>query len=320
MKILFIIYFIFNIINSFAQELFPTYQSASSLSKGVVNIKLSYRYFEEQTSKRPKHWTSVQLMYGLTSKITFQAEFGLSNHHYKNFGSDLSRYFYNHHLTSYQAATFKPEGIRLYAKYRFLSFDGYQKHFRTAVFAEGAYSFVAHDEAEPVLNTDNTGVGGGIIATYLNKKYAISLTGGCIYPFKYKQKEQNFVFETGDSYYITSSFGYRLLPVTYKSYEDVNLNLYFEMKYTKYSQAQIKEGDVYWNLEDVKNEDVFIYNTLKANKYIDGRIFVQLITSSYDRIELGIAFPLMNQSYNYFSPMYLVQYQVTLKKNKKLYK
>jgi hypothetical protein len=317
MKLFIILYIFITCIPGYSQELFPTYQPASTLSKGVLNIKFSYRYFEEQTSKRPKHWTSAQVIYGLTSKVTLQAELGFSNHHYTTFGDNLSKYFYNHHLTSYQAASFKTEGVRLYLKYRFLSIDAYQKHFRAAIFTEGSYSFVAHDEAEPILNTDNTGYGGGVIATYLNKKYSVSFTGGGIIPLVYKQKDQPFIFETGNAYYLTSSFGYRLFPVSYKSYEDINVNVYFEMMFKKYQEARIKEGDLYWNLEDVKKEDVFIYNSLKENEYVDARVFIQFITSSYDRIELGVGFPLMSRSYNYFSPMYLIQYQLTLKNKKK---
>jgi hypothetical protein len=300
-----------------AQELYPTYQAASSLSKNVLNFKLSYRYFEELTSKRPKHWMSAQFLYGLTSKLTLLTEVGASNHHYQNFGNDLTFYFFNHHLTSYQAATFKLEGIRLYAKYRLISMDAYQKHFRVACFMEGAYSFVAHDEAEPILNTDNTGIGGGFITTYLNKKFSISFNTGTILPFAYKQNNQNYLFKSGRAFYVTSSIGYRLFPLSYKSYEDINVNLYFETMYKIHDEAIIKENGNQWNIYDIQKEDVFIYNSLKANEYIDGKFFIQLITNSYNRIELGVGFPLLSRSYNYFSPMYMLQYQHTFKPTRK---
>ncbi|RYD89747.1 MAG: hypothetical protein EOP54_25125 [Sphingobacteriales bacterium] len=69
---------------------------------------------------------------------------------------------------------FTTDGASLYAKYRFLSNDEVQKHFRMAVFGRASYitSPIYQQEIETAMY--NSGFEGGIVATQLLHKLALS--------------------------------------------------------------------------------------------------------------------------------------------------
>ena len=79
------------------------------------------------------------------------------------------------------------EALRLYAKYRFFSQDEVHRHFRLAAFAEAAWSdnpFRYHDIN---LSGDNSGLEGGLIATQLIQRLAVSGTVSYLEVFPRKQ-------------------------------------------------------------------------------------------------------------------------------------
>lgn len=316
-KLLLSVFFLIGAFLSFSQELFPHAEPASNVPKGVVGIRLMYDRYKEQSSNRIKESYHARIMYGITSKWTIMSTIGVSNHHYKAFPTDILPYFFNHHLRTYPAAGYAIEGINVYSKYRFFTHDKYHQHIRLAVFAEGCKSFVAHDDAEPTLMTDNSGYGGGIIATYLYEKLALSMTAGFIKPLVYKQDDINIVFKSGDASYLELSAGYRILPIRYTSYSDINVNVYSEFSFKQYGAAYVEQNGAEIDFAQYAKNNPYTAKALSAGSYIDGHFAVQFISNSNSRLDIGVTLALKNRSYNYWSPMFTLQYQTYIYTGKK---
>ena len=315
--IVLLIVFKISIVFVAAQELFPHAEPASTMPKGICGYRLMHQNFQEQSSYRIKNWYGVRVMYGLTSKWTIMTTLAISNHHFPKFPTDIINYFFNHHLNVYPAATYHIEGINFYSKYRFFTYDKHHQHLRFAFIAQACKSFVAHDDAEPTLMTDNSGVGAGIIGTYLFNRFAVSVTGGYIYPFKYYQSNIDVTFQSGTSNYLEVSTGYRIWPSMYSSYSDVNINFYSEFTFKEYGGAKITQDGKPFDYGYYARSYPYTNLQLKGGGYIDGRFFLQLISNSNSRFDIGVAVPLKNRSYTYWGPMLIVQYQVYLYNNKK---
>ncbi len=302
---------------SFGQELFPHAQPASTMPKGLVGVRFTYDRYREQSSGRNKDSYHLRFMYGITAKWTIMATLGISNHHYKTYPTDLLNFFFNHHLQSYPSPAYALEGINLYTKYRFFTRDNYHQHFRLAVFVEACNSFVAHDNAEPTLMTDNTGYGGGLIATYLYERFAASLTAGFIHPLMYTQDDIQVKFQSGDAAYLELSTGYRVWPLKYASYSDININIYSEFAYKKYGGAYVEQYGKEIDFSPYAASSPYTVEALSAGSYVDGHFYVQFISNSNSRLDVGVTLALSNRSYNYWSPLYTIQYQTYLYKRKK---
>jgi len=300
-----------------AQELFPDAEPASTVPKGVFGYRLMHKSFQETSSYRIKNWYGIRVMYGITSKWTISTTLGISNHHFQKFPTDIYNYFFNHHLNIYPAPGYHIEGLNFYTKYRFFSLDKHHQHLRLAVFGEGCKSFIAHDDAEPTLMTDNSGVGVGLIATYLYERFAVSLTGGYLKPFKYYQSNIDITFKSGNSAYMELSTGYRIWPAAYSSYSDFNINFYAEFMFKEYGAAKVEQYGVPVDFAYYSQSYPYAYLQLKQNAYIDSRFYLQLIENSNSRFDLGFAIPLVSRSYTYWGPMFLVQYQTYLYNDKK---
>jgi hypothetical protein len=116
----------------------------------------------------------------------------------------------------------------VYAKYRFFSADSVQKHFRSAVYARYSHTNnpLLYDEVN--LEGDNSGFAGGVVATQLLNKLAISASAG------YMQATDNGSGNSlpenfGKQASYSLSAGYLLFPKEYTGYGQVNMNLYMEL-------------------------------------------------------------------------------------------
>ncbi len=144
---------------------------------------------------------------------------------------------FSKHLMVHVSSTFSDfywpsprwESGKLYAKWRFYSNDDVHKHFRMAAFAEGAYSESPFTYGDINLDGDNSGVQGGLIATQLVNKLALSATTSLIKVYTPNGEHAGHENHSLESVYYSLSAGYLLLPRNYTSYKQPNLNLYFEM-------------------------------------------------------------------------------------------
>lgn len=123
------------------------------------------------------------------------------------------------------------ESLFLYGKYRFLSHDNLHSHFRMAVFGEVAYTRSPFHFDEVSLQGDKDGVQLGLIATQLWHKLAVSASVSHTQVL-HASRTDKVLYQPSRIYQVMNyslSAGYLVLPVTYKSYKQTNLNLYAEM-------------------------------------------------------------------------------------------
>lgn len=137
----------------------------------------------------------------------------------------------------------KLEGFGFYAKYRFLSIDSLQRHFRMAAYtryssirnptyttniiaASGDIIQQALDEIN--LEGDNSGIQGGAVLTQLLHKLALSGSVNYTKAFDNRGGYSLMPGQSKDAMAYTFSAGYLQYPRVYKSYSQPNFNIYLE--------------------------------------------------------------------------------------------
>ncbi len=321
--LVFLFSFFINLPSFFSQELFPLNEPASNVPKGVLGIRGIGETYKELDQYRNQY--SLRVMYGLLPRLSVMATVGISNHHGKNFPANLVSHIHNGSETIYTTGEFERglkypytfNGVYLFAKYRFISIDGQHSHFRIAANAEGSYLNQAHDEAEPTLMGDTKGVGGGLITTCLKDHFAISLTSGFIVPGAHEGLSPDVSggpmiptrIAYGRALVYNLSMGYLLFPRTYKSYDQLNFNIYLEFLGKAYEAATVQQ---YGNIDVPINTPL-----LKAGNYMEIAPGVQCIIKSNLRIDLSVKCPFINKSHARFYPLFMLGIQRYFYFNKK---
>ncbi len=178
---------------------------------------------------------------------------------------------------------YRAEGVGLYAKYRFLSIDEAQSHFRAAAFARASTSNRPTYSEDINLEGDNTGMQAGLIFTQLLHKLALSSTLSYSKAFdNVGDKAITGMPQPNQMLGYSLSSGYLLLPFVYKNYNQPNLNLYFEVL-----------GKT---------------NPEYGKSYVDFAPAVQVIINSRTRIDLGYRFEIAGNLENRFNKnMYMAR-------------
>jgi len=223
-----------------AQELYVFSEPASNMPAGTLGLKFSAmrgkeRHHYEGRSQR----YMPELMLGFSKKLMVHAGTTFSNMYSKD-----NRW----------------ESVYIYGKYRFLSIDDVHRHFRMAAFAQGAYARNEPYFEDIGLQGDRSGIQGGLIATQLIGKFAGSATGSFIQTF---HDNKNF---RDQALNYSLSAGLLVLPFEYKSYRQLNLNIYAELLGQK-----LLESDAY---------------------YIDFAPAIQFIVNSNSKLNFGYRFQL----------------------------
>lgn len=282
------------------QELFIHSEPASTSAKGLLSVRYSMETYEEEFVRR--HWHALRIYYGLTSNLTVIGSVSISNHHPLKFPRNPFVYFNNHHLRGYNADyPLKFDGINFYARYRVFSQDEPNGHLRLAIFGEGSYVNSAHDEAEPHLLGDNSGVGGGVIATKLIRKLAFNIKAGYIHPTPYYQTDNKLSYRSGDATYAYFSAGYLLYPKKYQDYSDLNINIYMELLYKQYEAATIYLDEKYQHIQ--------YYPFLRAGQYVEMRPGLQFIMNSRNRLDVSAGIELYGSTFLKYNPTLYLNYQ-----------
>lgn len=312
----------FSTSDSKAQELYPHNEPASSMPKGVLGVKYIQKYYQDLSQSR--NMFSLRLMYGLLPKLSVFTNITFTNHHGNTLPPNLVNHTHIGNNIIYNTSTpdrglkypYLFSGIYLYAKYRFLTFDNQNSHFRIAAYTDWSNVNVAHDETEPNLMDDTKGYGGGLIATYLKNHFAVSLTSGVIIPGKYIGSSPDSAgpniptqIKYGRSALYNLSFGYLLYPRNYSSYKQTNINLYVEFMGKSFEQAKVTQ---YGFVEVPINTPL-----LKAGHYVELHPGVQGIFNSNMRVDFSVGFPLINRSYAHHYPVFYLGIQRYFYFNKK---
>ena len=305
---------------SYAQELFNINEPASNVPKGAFGVRAFDESYKEVT--RIRNLFGVKLMYGLTSKLSVYVDATMSNHHNTVLPPGLTTHTHSGSSTTYSTGNivrgakypYEFNGDDLYIKYRFLTSDKQNRHFRMAVYGECSNTNVAHDENEPTLLDDNKGYGAGLISTYLVRHFAASLTTGFIIPTAYNGYSPDpyggtdvpTKLEYGKALIYNLSLGYLLFPRHYKDYDQTNWNIYMEFMGKSYDPAKVYQG-VYGSTEMVS---VPIKTPLlEGGNYIECYPGLQCIIKSSTRIDFSVGFPLAGTSYVHFYPVYMIGIQ-----------
>ncbi len=260
-------------------------------------------------------------MYGIGSTLTLFVQPNFNNHHDYILPRNLLTHTHAGNQTNYfsQSKVYGRDypylfgGFYMYAKYRFFAHDEQQKHFRMAVYAEGSTTNLAHDEAEPGLDGDTKGYGGGIIVTQLLHRFAATLTGGIVLPGSYSDYHYDrSLVGTADSPDLYTditygravnyklSLGYLLYPRVYRDYKQVNISVYLELFGRSYEAAKITRNGFVAEPQTP---------TLQKGNYVNMVPGIQAIINSNTRIDFSVGFDLINRSYRYFYPYYAIGIQ-----------
>jgi hypothetical protein len=207
-----------------------------------------------------KNRTSLELMYGASRSVMVHGTVYLSDYY------QSQQHF---------------EGGSMYAKYRFLSIDSVQRHFRGAVFGKISRINNPFTNQEISLEGDNSGVQGGVVFTKLMHKLALSGSASYLHAFDNNGDYHLPVTNANNAIAYSLSAGYLLFPKTYQNYKQVNVNLYVELL------GKTNPG--------------------YAQSYLDAAPAVQFIFNSVFRVDLGYRTPLWNDMQRASKNTYLVR-------------
>ncbi|MBL0342522.1 MAG: hypothetical protein IPP71_17445 [Bacteroidetes bacterium] len=293
MKPLLLLCLLLNFTAVTAQELFIHTEPASNLPKGVLGVRLAANNYSELGT--PRYWTGLSLMYGVSARLMVNVMASASNHHDSKLPKELfsedgnGQSVHSHNATRGREYDMRFEGVNLYSKYRIFTLDGTKKHVRLAAYGQLAVATTAHDEAEPDLMGDNSGLGGGIVFTQLIKRFAHSTTIGYIHPFKYTEKSTSSEITSGNAWSYAFSMGYQIFPLKMKSYKQPGLNIYCEFLGKEYEQVTLKQ-----NGEAV---NVIGADALLSGSVLDVRPGFQLILNANTRFDVSMAWLVAGKSY-----------------------
>ena len=199
------------LIDAKAQELYVFTEPASNMPSHSVSIKLNDRFVTNDNLDRGfSHRFMPELMIGFTKNLMVHLGFTLSNMH---------------------TPALQYESLNFYAKYRFYSQDEIHEHFRMAAFVRGSASQAPFHYDEVNIMGDKSGLEGGLIATMLKNKFALSATVSHTQVL-HKSRNDKVIY-VPERFYQSMNYslsgGLLVFPREYTDYKQTNLNLYTEI-------------------------------------------------------------------------------------------
>jgi len=189
---------------SSAQELYVSTEPASNMPKDGIGLRMTQEgAFENNYQSR----LIPEVMLGLHKNLMVHA---------------------TAYLSDFFQSRYKAEGWSAYAKYRFLSIDSTNRHFRGAFYAKYASSNNPVLFQEINLEGNNTGWQAGVVFTQLLHKLALSGSvnynraldnrAGNLFPNNFAKESIGYSFSGGLLTY----------PKVYRDYKQTNINVYLE--------------------------------------------------------------------------------------------
>lgn len=240
MKRLLVLGSVFLSLSAKSQELYSQTEPASNRAVGSIGFRVDNSIMDETYTSKTNYHLITSIMLGISKKLMISGDIFLSN----------------------RSERLKTEGGSIYAKYRFLSNDALQKHFRMAAFGRISYNNSDIHQEEINMYGHNTGVEFGVVATQLLRKVALSSSVSFLNATD-NGNSNKFVYGRDNSKAVnyTFSVGKLMLPRAYKNYKQTNINLMLEV------------------LSQV--------NTGSGEYYLDMAPSVQLIFNSQGRLDIG---------------------------------
>ena len=223
MKLLVTIIFAFLSMATRSQELFSVTEPASNRAARSIGIRVDNSIMDEVNTSKINYHLIAEIMAGVSKTFMVSAGVFFSN----------------------RSGSLRSEGGTIYAKYRFLSKDLVQRHFRMASFARVSYNTSDVHQEEINMYGHNTGVEVGTVATQLLRKVALS-SSVSILKATDNGNNNKFVYGLDNAKAInyTFSIGKLMLPKEYSGYRQTNVNLMVEFL----SQVNIGSGKYYMDI------------------------------------------------------------------------
>ncbi len=268
------------------QELYVSSEPASNMPRGSIAVRMGNKVMRMEKSDAWRYRAEPEIRIGLSKKLMLEMKGYIG--------------------TAY-TGNLQVEGGSLYAKYRFFSVDDIHEHFRMAAFGKISVSgnpaqyltsytyYIDHNNGLPPqahtghrahlsgdydLDGNHSGAELGMIATQLKGKVAVSATVsatelvnniGSKRPPGQPQRGLNY----------SLSAGKLMLPKTYTSYRQLNLNIYAELLGTVLGNAQ--------------------------GSYADFAPAVQLIFNSVAKLDIGARFNVWGNVHRMNTQTYLLR-------------
>ncbi|MBE7173121.1 MAG: hypothetical protein INR73_21270 [Williamsia sp.] len=207
-QLLLIVWLVWSSSQLSAQELFVFTEPASLMPANSLTAKLGARFPDSKYLRNYRQRYTPELMVGISKKVMVHASTSLSN---------------------YYSSSIRFESAKLYGQWRFFTNDGIHNHFRMAAFGEAAYTRNPFIYEELSLDGDHSGFQGGLIATQLINKLALSATASAIKVVSKNGTHAGHDPHATGAFNYTVSAGYLLFPRNYTSYNQPNLNIYVEL-------------------------------------------------------------------------------------------
>lgn len=230
-----------------AQELFVFTEPASNMAARSVGLRLNNYLMRDFHTKTNNYHLLPEIMWGISKKFMLHGEIFMSN----------------------RDNSFTTEGGSVYLKYRFLSKDEVHNHFRMAAFGRASYNVGGIHQMAIDFFGHNSGYEGGIVATQLINKIALSGSVSALHATDNGDEKFLYGDKNRTAVNYTLSIGKLMLPKEYTSYNQTNVNLMLEFL----GQSNTGTGD----------------------RYLDIAPAIQFIIASRMRIDLGYRYPLVDQ-------------------------
>lgn len=207
MRKIFLLGFVLYSMTGKAQELFTMTDPASNVAARSISIRVDNSIMDEINTSKINYHLIPELALGISKKWMLRGSTFFSN----------------------RTEKFRNEGGSIYTKYRFLSHDALQKHFRMAAFVTFSYNNSDIHQEEISMYGHNTGFEAGIVATKLIRKIALSSSASYVKAFD-NGNYNKFIYglNKANAVNYSISFGKLMLPKEYKDYRQTNLNLMVE--------------------------------------------------------------------------------------------
>jgi hypothetical protein len=248
-----------------AQELFVVTEPASNAPAGSIGVRVGQSLMKNELESGSMYNLTPEVTWGINKNLMVRSTAFLSN---QENGLGL-------------------KGGGFYAKYRFLSVDDLQSHFRMAAFGRYSYnnSFINQEAID--LMSGNSGYEAGLVATQLIHKVAIS--SSVSFARALNNSDYHFPDLLGqNAINYTFSVGKLMYPKKYTSFKQTNINAMLEFT----GQTITENGKSY--LDVVPSIQFIINSQARIDLAYKKELYSSLQRAATDGIFLKLEYTFFN--------------------------
>ena len=190
-----------------AQELFVFTEPASNMPARSIAVRAANSFMYNESEKKYNYHLLPSVMWGVSRKLMLHGSLFMS--------------------TRNQSFLF--EGGSFYAKWRFFSRDDIHSHFRMAAYGKFSSNNSDVHQAAVDFMGHNSGYEGGLVATKLKNKLAISGNVSFLRAMDNGRQKFHYSDDQRNAISYSLSIGKLIHPKEYSSYQQTNINLMCEI-------------------------------------------------------------------------------------------